>query len=260
MKRFKLLTSLFFLSVLLLGFGVAEDAFALKKIGDACTESNECESNTCDDSYCTCGDTAPSNHCAQAYGGTAANWKCVDEDEDPDSSREEWNFCKKSDYLSSLPKTSTADVKYPVEKKLLMGQPCIDVDACLSGNGHGIDVCNETKLDSSPTPGDPLYDPWYVPGKKLNICTPPPDSMRAPDMCEYQYGTGDWDWNMVADTAGLELRGMRVCKKNGSPIMTTLAEMRKSAVKDVNSVETTFLGFDISMEAPELVTPATKIG
>ena len=238
------------------GFNVS--AAGTKKIGEACRDSNECQSNRCDDSYCTCGDTTPSDSCAATYGGTAADWKCVNESEDPDSDRREWNFCKKSNFVSSYPKNSTDEVRYPVEHKLLMGQPCIDTDACLSGNGLGSgDVCNETSFDSVGSPKtDPHYDPWYASGEKLNICTPP-QTLYAPGVCEYQYGSGDWGWAMGTG----ELTGVRVCQKAGSPPISTLAEMRKSVVQDDTSKTQVSL-FGITATVPEykLTTPTPKIG
>ncbi len=247
-------SSIFFLSLILLGLCSSAEVFALKKIGEACNDANECASDNCQDSFCTCGDGAPSAHCAAAYGGTEADWKCVDSGEDPDSTRNEWNFCRKADYLSSLPKKSTTDVIYPVEKKILMGFPCAAEDVCLSANGHALNTCEETSIDSKSTQGDPHYDPWYTPGKKLSVCAAP-QNYYAPSVCEKQYGTGTWFFTQGTG----DLNGIDVCQKEGAPPITTLEQMRKNNMKDENNVEANFLGFDISIEAPELIVPETKI-
>ncbi len=239
-----------------------------KKIGQACSDDDQCTTGLCQNSFCVCDDQdkQKSDHCENTlyggYGGTASGWKCMDSDQDPDSSRAEWNFCKKADYLSSLPKNSTNDVKYPVEKKILMGYACDDHDACLSQRG-GYHVCDSTTIASTVE-----NDPWFAQDKELKICNlgtivnvAPANTIQ--EVCTEQYGDGTW---VKADGTG-DLANLHVCqntaKNNWMP--TSLQTMRTwagptSPSSPDNLVQTTFLGFDISMEAPELVTPETKIG
>lgn len=238
-----------------------------KKTGEACSDSDQCTTGQCENSFCVCDDIdkTKSVHCENTlyggYGGTASGWKCMDSDQDPDSFRGEWNFCKKEDYTSSLPKTSTADVKYPVEKKILMGYACDDHDACLSQRG-GYHVCDSTTIASTVE-----NDPWFVQNKELKVCNLGTIVNVAPEntiqeVCTQQYGDGTW---VKVDGTG-DLSGLKVCQNTAKNniIPKTLKEMQSSvATSDISgtsaTVNTTFLGFDISVNAPELVTPETKI-
>jgi N-acetyl-anhydromuramyl-L-alanine amidase AmpD len=231
-----------------------------RQIGEACNSTLTCiEGLSCDDGFCTCSDISSpsSNHCQARYGGTADGWKCVDEDEDPVSERGEWNFCKKTTYRSSLPRNSTEDVKYPVETKILMGYPCDDTHSCLSDNGQIGDMCNETSLASSPNTSDPYFDPWYTPGRKLNVCAVP-RNLSAPTICKNQYGGDGWGW---VDGSG-ELVGIATCGKQNSPPFMTLQDMQKSVTQDSedNPSDTTIFGFDATLPEMKLVKPTPKIG
>lgn len=262
--RLSTLTKLIILFFVCIGLITAHDVSAAgtKKNGEACSDSNECQSNTCDDSYCTCGESGTTSaSCAYSYGATAADWKCVNESQDPDKMREEWNFCQKNSFSNSLPKTSTDDVKYPVETKALLGFPCNDDDLCWNPSGTA-GICEESTLNGVSSPSDPLYDPWHIDGRKLKVCTIPVTvplaglDMIAQGFCEHQYGSGTW---FKADGTG-ELTGLRVCAKAGSPVMSTLKEMRKSIVQDEDATnKTTIFGFDATIPNIELEQPAPKI-
>ncbi|MBP9731897.1 MAG: N-acetylmuramoyl-L-alanine amidase [Candidatus Magasanikbacteria bacterium] len=236
-----------------------------KKIGQACSDDTQCTTGLCENSFCVCNDQAKpkSDHCENTlyggYGGTASGWKCIDSDQDPDSSRGEWNFCKKADYQSTLPNNSTNDVRYPVESKAYMGEPCDKNISCRFRIFDGFDdECEETAIVSTQA-NDPWFDPTK-PDKKLKVCECILNAFIQAPFCSAQYGPGTWN---CVDGPG-DLSTIKVCQNTDNSNWTPkdLAEMQKNVIKDENgsTVETTFLGFDISIDAPELVTPETKIG
>ncbi len=262
----------FFFIIFLCAVGILtsrEVSAGTKKIGEACNTGaapSECiDGATCDDSFCTCGESStPSASCAATYGNSsldADKWTCIKEEYDPDQFRDEWNFCKKNDFSSSYPPQSTDEVRYPVAQKALLGFPCDDDDGCWDPSGTS-GSCQQTTLASSQVPSDPYYDPWYTSGKKLKICgvVRLGGVVSAQLQCAHQYGSGSW----TAADGGNELAGIRVCQKAGGVIMSTLAEMRKITGPAQNNTtgggtQTDFFGIDVTLPEVKLVSPATKI-
>ncbi len=246
------------------------------KIGDACTSSSQCVTGNCEDSYCVCNDKGVSEgsaHCAARYFGQPDDWVCLDHSADERKYHgDHLQFCQRSTFLGGTkPEISDDNVKYPQDKKSLMGHACNSTANCITDNSDSLDSwCEETQFNSSNDPSSPYYDPWYTPGKKLKVCECGGDSLsETSNLCALQYGGTASDWPSTGESAvsvcrestSPELEGLLVCRKSNDWMPKTLAEMRSSvAPQDNNSVQTTILGFDISTKAPELVTPETKIG
>ncbi|GEM_PF-3075208 len=229
------------------------------RIGSACTSNNQCGSGDCEDSFCDCSDTYPSRQCASEYGRTnnidveQSNWRCLEEDQDPDKTRAFLDFCVNTNFAGQYPVVSNDSVKYPLERKKLMGEPCDDADACFSGS------CDETTLPSTES-----NDPWYVSGEKVRVCTAGINAAVATgiiiqDICTQQYGNGTWT---RAEGSG-ELSGIYVCKSSAGWTPATLQEMRKySPPNDSNDtgVTTSIFGVNVTIKPVDLVQPAPRIG
>ncbi len=217
--------------LLLCGIFITTDfvysADGTRVIGQACTDGDQCKSDTCEQGFCVC-DTP--NHCADRYYGTENDWACKPASEDKTNAHFGWlNFCvNKSFQGGSYPEQSTNEVKYPQERKAYMGEGCDDNDSCFSTS------CDDTQIDSTSE-----NDPWYESGRKLHICRcykPPqpldvvPGTSPGEDLlnqrCSHQYG-GTKDWSCVEMISG-ELTGIDVCKDEDGWYPKTLLEMRKN--------------------------------
>ena len=228
------------------------------RMGSACTDEDQCgDDAACDDGFCSCDDTHPSRQCAAEYGKTSDldveqnNWRCIEEEQDPDKSRAFLDFCVDTNFGDRYPLNSTDQVKYPVEQKILMGQPCDATDACLSRRSLA-DVCNETVLPSTES-----NDPWYQPGKKLQVCTAN-ITLGVQEVCTQQYGKGDW----VTVSGSGELSGLTVCQRSDGWTPTTLEEMRKYTPPSTGDagVTTSIFGITTQVRPVDLVQPSPRIG
>ncbi|MFA6427771.1 MAG: hypothetical protein WCW16_05030 [Candidatus Magasanikbacteria bacterium] len=196
---FRLKSLLVILAFIFFFFPSFVHAEASKKIGELC-DTGECISGDCEDGVCDCNDSeTASPDCAQNYNiGTAADWKCVDESDDP--LKRGLDFCVKKTYTggNTYPETDTDEVEYPLDHKLVIGEKCGETDQdeqCASND------CEDSGEDD-PWPGEEKFDEYCV-------CTSPKDCFDA-------YGTGgnEQDWECI--DGGSNFKNLHYCKQKST--------------------------------------------